>query len=103
VYPLSLAQDPPELLTAHPLRYPEPLRREGVEGEVVVETVVDTVGRAEPGSARIVRSHDPGFDQSALAMVRGARFRPARVLGRGVRVLIWVPVRFRLDRAGGLP
>jgi protein TonB len=103
VYQLSDVQEPPELLTAPMLRYPEPLRRAGVEGGVVVAAVVDTTGRAEPGSARIVRSDDPGFDQAALAMVRGARFRPARVLGRGVRVLVWIPVQFRFDRASGSP
>ena len=103
VFPVSEVQDPPELLTAPALRYPEPLRRAGVEGGVVVAAVVDTAGRAESGSARIVRSDDPGFDQAALAMVRGARFRPARVLGRAVRVLVWIPVQFRLDRASGSP
>jgi len=64
---------------------------------VIVTVVVDTLGLAENGSVRIVRSDNPGFDASALATVRGAQFRPARMYGRAVRVLVQVPVVFRLN------
>ena len=97
VYPPSLVQDLPELLSAPTPAYPPLLRAAGVQGQVIVTAVVDTMGLAENGSVRIVRSDNPGFDASASATVRGARFRPARIYGRAVRVLVQVPVVFRLN------
>ena len=97
VYLPSLVQDSPELLSAPTPAYPPLLRAAGVQGQVIVTAVVDTLGQAENGSVRIVRSDNPGFDAAALATVRAARFRPARMYGRGVRVLVQVPVVFRLN------
>ncbi len=97
VYLPSLVQDAPELLSAPTPAYPPLLRAAGVQGQVIVMAVVDTLGLAESGSVRIVRSDNPGFDVAALATVRAARFRPARIYGRAVRVLVQVPVVFRIN------
>jgi TonB family protein len=97
VYRSSLVQDAPELLAAPTPVYPPLLRAAGVQGQVMVSAVVDTLGQAENGSVRIVLSDNPGFDAAALATVRAARFRPARIYGRAVRVLVQVPVVFRLN------
>jgi periplasmic protein TonB len=94
--PESLVQDPPELLSAPVPPYPALLREAGVEGFVTVQVVVDTTGRPEPGSLRVVASTNAGFDAAAVATIRGALFRPGRVWGRAVRVLVQVPVAFRL-------
>lgn len=94
--PLTMVQEAPELLTAPTPVYPPLLRDAGVQGQVIVAAVVDTMGRAETGSVRIVLSDNPGFDGAALATIRAARFRPARIYGRAVRVLVQVPVVFRL-------
>jgi len=88
-------EEPPAVLAGPPPAYPELLRAAGMEGRVVLEVVIDTLGRAEPG-ARVVESANRGFDGAALAYVRGARFRPGRVRGRPVRVLIRVPIEFTL-------
>ncbi|HEV8264493.1 MAG TPA: hypothetical protein VGQ06_06050, partial [Gemmatimonadales bacterium] len=42
--------------------YPPLLRRAGVGGIVIVQLVVDTLGRAEPGSPRVVSSPNPAFN-----------------------------------------
>jgi len=97
VYIPSLVQDAPELLSAPMPVYPPLLWAAGIQGQVIVTAVVDTLGQAENGSVRIVRSDNPGFDAAALATVRGARFRPARICGRAVRVLVQIPVGFRLN------
>lgn len=89
-------QDPPVLLTAPVPEYPRRLREAGIQGLVIVETVVDTLGRVEPRSLRVVRADQADFEASAMASIRAALFRPARVLGRPVRVLVRVPVSFRL-------
>jgi TonB family protein len=88
----------PQLLTSQPLRYPTPLRVAGVEGRVMVRAVIDTMGRAEPASVTIWQSPNPGFDQSARAFVLHARFLPARVHGHAVRVLVSLPIDFKLSR-----
>ena len=82
----------PLLLAGPTPRYPEALRRAGIAGRVIVETVVDTLGRAEPGSMVVVAAPHPGFVAPARDYVLRALFRPARVHGRAVRVLVRVPI-----------
>jgi protein TonB len=80
-------EEPPALLAGRPPAYPELLRAAGIEGRVVLEVVIDTLGRAE-GAARVVESSNRGFEAAARAYVQGALFRPGRVGGgRAVRVL----------------
>ena len=94
--PVSLVQEPPVLLQAPLPAYPPRMRDAGIEGSVLVEAVVDTLGRVEPGSLRIVSSDRVEFAAPATVSIGAALFRPARVLGRPVRVLVRVPVAFRL-------
>ena len=86
---------PPALLAGPPLAYPELLRRAGTTGTVVVQVVIDTLGRAEPGSLALESSH-AGFEAAARAYVLGAVFRPGRTRGRAVRVLVRLPIGFTL-------
>jgi len=51
----------------------------------LVEVAVDTLGRPEPRTARLVRSSDPGYAAAVLAIVPSLRFEPARMAGRPVR------------------
>src|SRR2546426_216657 len=87
--------DPPVLLAGPPLAYPDVLRRTGTVDTVVVQVVIDTLGRAEPGSLVLQSSH-AGFEAAARAYVLGAMFRPGRTHGRAVRVLVRLPIRFTL-------
>jgi protein TonB len=87
------------VMLAHPeLHYPEVLRQAGIEGRVMVEAVLDTLGRAEPASLRVTDSPNPLFDRAALAVVLGSRYRPGRVDGHAVRVRVQVPVAFTIRR-----
>ena len=88
----------PELVSHPELRYPEVLRLAGIEGRVLVELVLDSLGRAELGSARVITSPHPLFDQEALSVAGGSVYRPARLAGRAVRVRVRVPVSFALRR-----
>jgi protein TonB len=93
-----VVEDPPVLL-AHPaVRYPEVLRQAGIEGEVMIEAVLDTLGRVETGSARVVRGAHALMDAEAMSVVGGSRYRPGRMGSHAVRVRIQVPVRFALRR-----
>lgn len=96
VYLESVVEQKPEPIEGPMLIYPEDLRQARVQGRVLVEAVLDTLGRAEPLSIRIVSSPHPGFDGPARGYMRWARFRPARVGGRPVRVLVRLPIDFKL-------
>jgi TonB family protein len=92
----AVVDEPPVLLAGPPLAYPELLRMAGIEGRVEVEVVVDTSGRAEAATIMVVRSPHPAFDEPARRYVREALFRPGRMHGRAVRVLVRVPIVFAL-------
>jgi TonB family protein len=94
----SAVEEPPVLLAGPSLIYPELLRALSIEGRVTVETVIDTLGRPEPATVRLVESSHPGFEGPARDFVLGARFRPGRWHGRAVRVLVRVPIAFALNR-----
>ncbi len=96
VYAVEWVQEAPEMLAHPPVRYPELLRQAGIEGRVVVEAVIDTSGRVEPGSVRVAWSSNPLFDGPARDVVAASRFRPGRTNGRAVRVKVTVPVAFRV-------
>jgi protein TonB len=91
-------EEPPVLLSHPTPGYPALLRSAGIEGRVVVEAVLDTAGRVERGSLRIVSSTHALFVPEASALVLGSRYRPARFGGMVVRVRIQVPVNFAIRR-----
>src|SRR2546427_12382877 len=62
VYSEAVVEERPALLSAPPAPYPTLLRRAGIQGRVVIGAIVDTLGRAEPGSIEIVDSPNPAFD-----------------------------------------
>jgi len=98
VYMESVVEERPEVLSGPQLQYPDLLRQAAIQGRVLVQAIIDTSGRAEPQSVKVIQSPNPGFDQSARNYVLRALFRPARVHGRAVRVLINLPIDFKIKR-----
>lgn len=92
----AIVEEKPSVLSGPQLVYPEMLRQAGIQGRVMVQAIIDTTGRAELNSVKILQSPNPGFDQSAKNYVLKALFRPARVHGRAVRVLINIPIDFKI-------
>jgi len=92
----AIVEEKPSVLSGPQPQYPELLRQAGIQGRVMVQAIIDTTGRAEPASLKIIASPNPGFDQSAKNYVLKALFRPARVHGRAVRVLINIPIDFKI-------
>src|SRR6266852_5650797 len=97
VYAEAAVDERAEIVSAPSLEYPPALRQAGLQGRVTVQAVIDTLGRAEPASLKVIARPNTAFDQSARAYVLHAVFRPARVKGRAVRVLIKVPVDYRIE------
>ncbi|HEX3274751.1 MAG TPA: TonB family protein [Gemmatimonadales bacterium] len=74
--------------------YPAALAAVGIEGRVSTEFVIDTTGRVEQGSIRILDSTHPAFETSARTAVAAALFQPARFGARPVRQLTRQAIRF---------
>jgi TonB family C-terminal domain len=81
------------VLTPGPLRTPSGF--EGVPGRVMLTFIVDTLGRAEPASVKVVSSTNKVFEEPAKDMVLKSNFKPGRNGGRTVRVLVQQPVLFQ--------
>ena len=74
--------------------YPDYLQKEGIEGTVAVEYVVDTTGLADSASLRILRTTHPAFAEAVRAALPGMRFEPGEVGGQLVRQLVTQEFRF---------
>jgi TonB family protein len=98
VFMEAIVEEKPALLSSPQLLYPDLLRQAGIQGRVMVQAIVDTLGRAEPASVKVTQSPNPGFDAAAKNMVQKSLFRPARVHGHAVRVLIQIPIDFRITQ-----
>lgn len=69
-------------------RYPSMLAGAGVEGEVVTQYVVDTLGRVERESVVVLRSDMKEFERAVRDALAKMRFVPAEAGGRRVRQLV---------------
>ena len=101
VYAEALVEERPALLSAPPPIYPALLKQAGIQGRVILPAVIDTMGRVEPASVRIMKSPHPAFDQPTKDWVLKALFRPARLHGRGVRVFVNLRVDYSITMSSG--
>lgn len=78
------------------LAYPDDLLARRVEGSVLLEFMIDENGRVEGSSVRVIESSNPGFEDAAEDMIKQSRFRPGRIGGNPVAVVVQQMVRFTL-------
>jgi TonB family protein len=78
------------------VRYPEIARRAGIEGRVVVQFLVDEEGNVV--DPFILRGIGGGTDEAAIEAIQGVRFNPGVQRGRAVKVVMQMPIVFRLNR-----
>lgn len=64
------------------------------EGAVIVAYIVDTLGRVEPASVRIIQASHAGLIPAAISSVRSCRLDPGRRDGRPVRTVLQQRVTF---------
>jgi TonB family protein len=79
-------------------RYPPVLQQAGIAGSVDVQYVVDTLGRAEPSSFRVLRSTNKAFEDPAREAILAGRFKPARIRGQAVRQLVQQRISFNIGQ-----
>lgn len=94
VFMEAVADEKPERLSCPRPQYPPLLQQAGIQGSVLMEAVIDTTGHVEEGSINVLRSDHKGFERPAIAMLSKCLYRPGRVRGRPVRILIRQPVAF---------
>lgn len=94
-------EERPEVLAGPLPAYPDLLRQAGIQGEVVLQALVDTTGRIQAASILVISATNPGFVEPARQALRATLFRPARVNGRAVSMLVRVPFAFSIRGGTG--
>jgi protein TonB len=78
--------------------YPDMLRSGNVEGEVLAQFVVDTTGRAEMSTFKVLKSSNDLFTAAVKSVLPRWRFVPAETGGRKVKQLVQQPFSFALSK-----
>ncbi|MEX2574062.1 MAG: TonB family protein [Balneolaceae bacterium] len=97
----TAVQEMPELKEAlstvyDRIRYPEEARREGLEGSVFLQFIVNEKGEVE--DTEVLRGIGGGADEEAVRVVSQTQFRPGKMRGRPVRVKMGIGVKFEMRR-----
>ncbi|GAO30919.1 ferric siderophore transport system, periplasmic binding protein TonB [Geofilum rubicundum JCM 15548] len=76
--------------------YPEQAIKEGIQGRVYIQFIINTEGRTE--QAKILRGVHPLLDNEALRVVQEMpTWQPGKQKGRAVSVSYTVPINFKLQ------
>lgn len=79
------------------LKYPESAEREGIQGRVTVEFIVDKDGKVT--DVKVVKGVSDELDAEAVKVISASpKWKPGRVNGNKVRTSIAVPVEFKLEK-----
>ena len=79
-------------------RYPDVLRNAGVEGEVLATFVVDTTGRVDMSTFRVIESAHDMFTAAVRSHLPNMRYYPAETGGRKVKMWVQQPFTFKIGR-----
>lgn len=80
-----------------PPKYPPLLHSAKVEGHVLVQFVVDTLGRVDSTTFHALKSTHDLFTLAVKDVVFRYKFRPAELGGRSVNQLVQMPFDFRIS------
>lgn len=94
VFDISKLDQPPEPKSQVQPQFPFEMRRAGVNGEVLVDFIVDTNGNVI--NAYAARSSQREFEANAVLAVSKWKFKPGRKSGRNVNTHMQIPIVFAL-------
>jgi len=80
------------------LKYPKDAKKEGIEGKVMIEFVVDSTGAIRPGTVNIVKGLFKSCDDEAIRLItESPQWIPGRVteLNKNVPVKMTLPINFK--------
>jgi TonB family protein len=87
---------PPKPLFSRTPRYPDSMRKAGIEGVVVIELGINESGEVLYG--KITKSLGKEFDNVVLEWARRIKFYPAKTSDRNpMKCRICLPIRFKLE------
>ncbi|HWC74978.1 MAG TPA: TonB family protein [Gemmatimonadales bacterium] len=92
--PMLVIDSEPSFLWMPPVEYPPEARRVQMADRVLVELVVGADGRPDTTTIKVLQAAYREFAVEALRGVKEAHFRPARVAGCPVPVVVRMPVDF---------
>ena len=82
------------------LKYPKYAQENGIQGRVMVDFVIDEKGNVS--GVKVSRSAHTALDEEAIRVVSASpKWRPGRHRGKKVKVLVTIPVEFRLEKGKG--
>lgn len=84
------------------LKYPAEAVRDGIQGRVMVEFVINKDGKVS--DVKVQRGVSEELDAEAVKVVAASpKWKPAKVNGEKVRCSMAIPVEFRLEKKSGKP
>lgn len=101
---VSLAEEKPKLTNAAEVQrllqrlYPPLLRDAGITGQATIKFVVDAEGRVDPGTISVVSATHDAFGEASTKVGEKLKFKPAKVGGRPVPVLVTMPITWTLEK-----
>lgn len=98
VFVEAVVDEPPIRLSGPLPVYPPLLKDAGIEGNVIIEVIIGVDGHPEPESFRVIESTNKQFERAARDAVLATLYRPGRMRGQAVRVLVRQPVGFALRK-----
>lgn len=79
------------------LKYPQAAIKDGIQGRVLVDFVIDEKGKVTDVS--VARGVDPLLDEEAVKVIKASPdWKPARVAGKKVKCAMSLYVEFKLER-----
>lgn len=81
--------------TANP-QYPDMLKASSIQGEVLAQFVIDTTGRADINTFKVLKSTHQLFTDAVKKDLPRMRFLPAEVGGKKVKQLVQLPFSFSI-------
>lgn len=94
---LTIDNDP-DVISQFPPQYPAQALRSRLEGSVTIDFVINTIGRAEPDSMKIVESKPNDiFDNAVKRAIKRWRFKVKKVNGKAISFSARKTLTFKLD------
>ncbi len=96
VFAEAVVDEVPERISCPLPEYPRMMQQANIEGQVLLQFVVETDGHVGSESIETLSSSHRAFEGPARDMISRCLFRPGRVRASPVRVLVQMPIIFNL-------
>ena len=94
----AVVDERPQSLSCRPPTYPPMLQQAGITGTVLFQMVIQSDGRVDPNSIEVLSTDHQGFVRPGREALRDCLYRPGRIRGQAVAVLVQQPFTFNVNR-----